>query len=111
MSDGDGRYERMTSLYGNNGELVAALAMLAPEGNVRIALVNTIDFLASLDEPTLIDSRVIQEIIARGIVHLGFEIPGEAGEEPYEDMSELTIEDAVAQFRKQLDIDEEEDVD
>jgi hypothetical protein len=112
----------MKSLYNNNGELLAALAMLAPEGNVRIATVNLIDFLNSLEsDEVLIDKRIILEILARGIVYLGWGTPDlhdgievddhatEFQRRGFEDFSELTPEEVLAHFQKQLEIEEEDE--
>lgn len=105
--DSEGRYERVSSLYENNAGLLSALAILAPDGNVRIAVVNLIDFVSDTDDDALIDRRIILEVIARGIVHGGFILPEEEG---YEDLSELNAEEALAHFRKQLEIDDEDEV-
>lgn len=99
----------MASLHESNAELLAALAILAPEDNVRVALVNMIEFMEDCDDETMFNRRLVLEIIARGIVDLGWRV--RPGEEDFEDLSELTLDDAVAQFRKQLQLEEEEDVD
>lgn len=112
MTEAEGRYERVSGLADNSNELLAALALLAPDGNVRVAVCNVIDFLADCPEDAVVDKRIILEIIARGIVYMSFSAPAHddtEGEE-FEDMSELSAEDAVTQFRKQLGL-EEEDVD
>lgn len=116
MDDAEGRYERvMGGVYGDNAGLLSALAVLAPDGNVRVAVVNLIDFLADTeDTEPLVDKRVVLEILARGIIHLGWAIPGEeteysSTEEHFEDMTELNASEAIAHFRRQLEMDDEDD--
>lgn len=100
----------MGSLYANNSELLAALAILAPEGNVRVALVGLIDFLESSDDDILFDRRAIFEVIARGIIQLNFDMDEEVeeGGVTQEVFDGLTPEQALEKFRLQLGTDEEE---
>lgn len=119
--DAEGRYERVTSLYENNGEMLASLAMLAPSGNARVALVNIIDFLVSLgDDEIEIDKRIILEIATRGLVLLGWNSPedhahddggphdAEFAARGFEDFSELTPEETLQAFRRELGLADDE---
>lgn len=119
MDDEDGRYG-MASLYDNNGEMLVALASFAPTGNTRIALVQLIDFLVDLEDDAVIDVRVILEIIARGLVRLGFTDDDDGEHEhpsygehqqAYADYSELTPEETLQAFRLELGLDGEDDED
>lgn len=114
MDEDDGR--NMASLYENNGELLASLVMFAPPGNVRVALVQLIDFLTDLEDGAEIDVRVVLEIVTRGVIQLGFaseedcEHPDHQHDQEFErrgfeDLSELSPEETLAHFRRQLGID------
>lgn len=97
-------------LYGNNVALLQALAMLAPELNVRISLVNLIDFLADLQPGDTIERDDLYEVIAENVVWLHDHVTGdqdshEADEE--EGLRDAPLDEAVLRFRKQLGLDNE----
>lgn len=101
----------MASLYQNNSELLAALAILAPEGNVRVALVGLIDVLEGCSEDIMWDRRGIFEIIARGIIRLNFnpdDDDDEEGDVTRDNADGLSPEEIIEKFRAELGIDEEE---
>lgn len=94
----------MGSLYQDNAQLLAALAILAPEGNVRFALVGLIDFLEGTAEDIVFDRLAIFEVLARGIVQMNFEMDDDDGEAV--DLTDLSPEEVIEKFRAQLGTDE-----
>lgn len=95
----------MGSLYESNADLLAALCILAPEGNVRVALVGLIDFLEGTEEDIVFDRRAIFEVIARGVVQMNFEM-GEQDDDSSEDFTGQSSEEIIEQFRRQLGAEE-----
>lgn len=97
------------SLYRNNSELLAALAMLAPEGNVRVALVSLIDVVESAEtdgEPTLWTRDALFEVIARSIVRLNLVVDDEEDGSDF-DTDGLTPEQVIEKFRAELGLEGE----
>lgn len=101
----------MGSLYRNNAELLAALAMLAPEGNVRVGLVSLIDVVESAEtdgEPTLWTRDALFEVIARAIVRLSLTVDDEDETDFTEgDTAGLTPEQVIEKFRAELGLEGE----
>lgn len=105
----------MSGLFGNNVALLQALGMLAPEVNVRVALVNLVDFLADLQPGDSIERDDIFEVIAENIIwlhdHVGSDDEhGVEGEELEFSMEQdLSLDEALKKFRAQLGMKDEED--
>lgn len=99
----------MGSLYESNTELLAALCILAPEGNVRVALVGLIDMLEEAGEAIAFTKVEIYENIARGIIRLHIDLDDEDGDEhDHEHHHHHDDQDIIKRFQRELGIEGEE---
>jgi hypothetical protein len=95
-------------LWNNPLELIKALAELAPEIHVRVALFNLVEFIQGLDDEAVVDAADLLEVIVQSLINLHHHVGDEDPEhkESEEDFDGMSTEDIVARFMKQLGTEE-----